>query len=178
MKKLTAVNLIAAATFLAAITPAAQAGSATADLAVSATVSSNCTIGTTALDFGAYDPVSVNASVPLYATGAVTVACTKGASGLTIGMGNGLNASGTQRQMANGTERLQYDLYLPPNNTPNSACSFPGTTAWNNTSTLSITNSPNKNARTYNVCGTIPAGQDVAASASAYTDTVVATINF
>lgn len=74
---------------------------------------------------------------------------------------------------------LQYNLFQPPNNTPGTACTFPGTTAWTNAGAGLLTlASPASNAgRTYNVCGTIPGGQNVSADPS-YTDTVSATINF
>lgn len=152
------------------------AASASADLAVSAAVSQNCTIGTINLAFGAYDPVVTNASTALTGTGTVTVACTKDATGLTIGMGFGLNPASTQRQMANGAERLQYNLFQRPTNTPGTVC--PGTTAWTNTGAglLTLTSPTSKAGRLYNVCGTIPGGQDVAAGS--YGDTVSATINF
>ena len=157
----------------------ALAGTATANLAVSAAVAANCTISTTPLAFGAYDPVVANASTDLNGSGSITVACTKGASGLSIGLGNGSNFASGSRGMSNGTDRLTYGLYQPPNNTPGTACSFPASSAWGNTvgtNTLALTNAPNKNGRTYNVCGTVGAGQDV--STGSYADTVVATSNF
>lgn len=156
----------------------ALAQSAQANLGISASVSKKCTISTTALDFGAYDPSGANASAPLTGSGSVSVACSKGSTGLTIGLGNGANASGTQRQLkaAGGSDMLQYGLYQPASATPNTACTFPAITAWDDTTTLTLTEAPSKAARKYNVCGTIPAGQDVAADS--YADTVVATINF
>ena len=157
----------------------AFSAAANANLAVSASVSQNCTISTTTdLAFGAYDPVGANASTALNVTGNVSVACTKGATGLTIGMDNGLHVSGTQRQMANGAERLLYDLYQPTGGSPTPAGTCPGGTGtlWTSAAPLTLTSPSSKAARAYNVCGTIPAGQDVAAGA--YTDTVSATINF
>src|SRR4051812_13032770 len=57
-----------------------RAATASADLTVSATVTTNCTINTGPLAFGNYDPVGTHASRPLDAAGRVTVACTKGTS--------------------------------------------------------------------------------------------------
>lgn len=179
MLRKSLLNLLVAAALLS-VSGFALAASASANLAVSAAVSQNCTISTTALAFGAYDPVVANASAALNASGGVTVACTKGATGLTIGMGNGANASGSQRRMLGGTSGglLNYNLFQPPNNTPGTACTFPGTTAWDTgAGVLALTDAPSKADRTYNVCGTIPGGQDVSADPS-YTDTVSATINF
>lgn len=156
----------------------ASALTATANLAVSATVAQNCTISTTPLAFGAYDPVVTNATTDLNGTGSVSVACTRGATGLSIGLGNGNNFS-SGRRMAGGGDFLAYGLFQPPNNTPGTACSFPASTAWGNTvgtNTLGLTNATSKTARTYNICGTVAAGQDV--TVASYSDTVVATINF
>lgn len=172
------IRLTLAAASLLGASSLALAGTATANLGISASVSTNCTISTTALAFGAYDPIGANATTPLNGSGAVSVACSKGSTGLTIGLNSGINASGTQRQLlaATSTDVLQYDLFQPASTTPGAACSFPASTAWDNTSTLTLTNAPSKAARTYNVCGTIPANQDVAADS--YADTVIATINF
>jgi spore coat protein U-like protein len=95
-------------------------------------------------------------------------------------MDNGAHVTAVQRQMigVSATNLLQYNLFQPPSNTPGTACTFPGTTAWTTIGAglLTITTAPTKVARLYNVCGTIPAGQDVAADT--YSDTVGATINF
>jgi spore coat protein U-like protein len=159
----------------------AFSGSASTFFPVSASVSQTCTISTTsALGFSTYDPVGANATAPLNATGQISVACSKGASGLTIGMDNGAHVLGGQRQMIGGTAAnlLQYNLFQPPGNAPSTACTFPGTTAWTaiGAGLLTLTAAPTKVVRAYNVCGTIPGGQDV--TADTYTDTVGATINF
>ena len=69
------------------------AATATASLSVTATVANNCSISTTALAFGSYDPVTTHASAPLDSTGTVVISCTKGAAA-TIGLNTGSNASG------------------------------------------------------------------------------------
>src|SRR5687767_12917395 len=78
------------------------AGSATADLTISASVINNCVISTTTLAFGPYDPVDANAATDLDGSGVVTVACTKGAAP-TIGLGLGNNASGSVRRLSDGS---------------------------------------------------------------------------
>src|SRR5262245_9796185 len=75
-----------------------SAGSATANLSTSASVANNCTISTSAVAFGSYDPVVANASANLDGTGSLTVACTKGAN-TTIGLDLGGNASGSTRRL-------------------------------------------------------------------------------
>jgi spore coat protein U-like protein len=149
---------------------------------VSATVSQGCSISTTAaLAFGQYDPVGANATAPLNATGQVSVACSKGATSMTIGMNDGTHVLGAQRRMqgSTATDLLLYNIFQPPSNVPGVACTFPGTIPWNSTApagVLTLSSAPSKEARLYNVCGTIPGGQD--ASTGAYSDTVIATLNF
>jgi spore coat protein U-like protein len=175
----SAIALTIAVALMIAAMPKARAATATANLVVTASVAAKCTITTSPLDFGAYDPVVANATTAQNATGSVTVACTKGSTGLSIGIGNGNNFSGGTRRMAGGGDFLTYAIFRPPDNTPGTACAFPGTLAWGTTigtDTLALTNAASKSPRTYNVCGTIPAGQDV--TVATYGDTVVATINF
>ena len=144
------------------------AGSASANLSVSASVANNCTISTSPLAFGAYDPVVANASTNLDATATVTVACTKGATA-TIGLGLGSNASGTTRRMTDGSSNfLTYEMYQ------DSARSA----LWGNSGAelLSPVAAPSKSTRDFTVYGRVPSNQDV--PAGSYTDTVTATVNF
>ncbi len=170
---------IALASALLLLSGIAAAASATTTIPVTASVSKGCTVsvGATPLAFGAYDPIGVNATAPLNATGSVVVTCAKNSSGLTIGMGLGLQPALGVRQMISGTDLLAYSVGQPPSNTPGVACTFPATTAWDAVTVLTLTSAPSKAPRSYNVCGSIPAGQDVAAGL-AYTDTIIATINF
>ena len=162
-------------------TGTAVAATAGTSIPVSASVSQVCSISTSsALAFTGYDPIGANATAALNATGQISVSCAKGAAGLTIGMDNGTHVAGVQRQMIGGTSTnlLQFNIFQPPSNAPSTACTFPGTTPWTNVGAgmLTLTSASSKAARLYNVCGTIPGGQDVAADT--YTDIVTATINF
>ncbi len=143
------------------------ASTATANLSVSATVAANCTITTSAIAFGAYDPISANATANLDATGSVIITCTKGAT-TTIGLDTGANASGSTRRLASSGNYLTYELYQDSSRT----------TVWSNSGAglLSVVAAPSHSARTYSVYARVTAGQDV--PAGSYTDTVVATVNF
>jgi spore coat protein U-like protein len=145
----------------------AFAQTATGTLGMSATVAKNCSITTTAVAFGSYDPVVANATTPLDGSGTVVVTCTKGA-GTRIDLGLGANASGSVRRMSGGTDFLTYELYQ---NTTR-------TTIWGSGAAAgqTIGAAPSKAGRTFTVYGRVAAGQDVAAAS--YNDAVVATINF
>ena len=166
MNRSARVALIVGGLALGMAAPA-FAQTATANLGVSATVANNCTITTTAVAFGAYDPVVTNASAPLDGTGSVVVTCTKG-TGTRIDLGLGANASGTTRQMTGGGDFLTYELYT----------TTARTTVWGSGAVagLTIPAAPSRAARTFTVFGRVPGAQDV--TAASYADTVVATINF
>lgn len=156
----------------------APAGIGTSSFTAQAFVDTNCNVSTTPVAFGAYDPIGANSTTSLDAAGSVTVACVKGTAP-TIALGLGLNASGALRRMSAGPgEFLSYELYQPPGVAAGLPCSFPGTTVWGSTggNLFSAGAAPSKAPRSYQVCGTVPAGQDP--SIGSYTDTVVATVNF
>jgi spore coat protein U-like protein len=174
--KITAAAIcVAFGTALMAALPA-YAGTATANLFITASVASNCTITTAAVAFGAYDPVVTNAATALTGSGSITIACTK-ASIPTLMLDLGANPTGSVRRLASGAERLPYELYQPPNNVAGTACGALSQ-VWGTTGAAVLTTvaAPGKASRTYNVCGSIPGGADVAVGA--YADTVIATVTF
>jgi len=149
----------------------AFAGTATSNMAVSATVSANCTIAAGALAFGAYDPIVANASVPLPGTATLTVTCTSG-SPSTITLDQGLNPAGGStnaaplRQMASGGNFLSYGLFQDNAHT----------ITWGNTAGTGAAYTGTGVAGSVTVFGQVPAAQNV--PAGTYNDTVVATITF
>lgn len=141
-----------------------------------------CTVTTTGVTFGPYDPIVANATTSLDngTSGTVAIACVKGSTAtIALGSGNNFAPPAGPRRMQNAskpTVYLTYELYLPPSNLAGTACTFPGTTVWNATNTLTAPAAPNKNSRTFNVCGTVPATQDV--EVGTYSDTVTVTVSF
>lgn len=150
----------------------AYAATTTGSVSVSATISNNCTFGTSTMAFGAYDPVITNASTPLTATGTVDLTCTKSDSvTLTANTGsNSTHATGScatatcTRAMANGAIYLSYDLYT----------SAARTTVWNAANNIPAT--ATGASQSVNVYGYVPSG--VADSAGSYADTVTVTATF
>lgn len=182
MKNLKIVTLLAAAALAAGFGTDASAASAGTNLNISATVNQTCTISTSAVAFGTYDPVGTNASTALAGTGSLSVTCTNGSTGVTLTLGNGGNyaSNGNQRGMGPITgSYLSYELYQPSATTPSAACGAL-TQRWGTTGAEIFTPSgvtwAAASPQTFNVCGNVPAGQNV--PAGSYADTVTATVNF
>jgi spore coat protein U-like protein len=145
-----------------------MANTITSNLAVSATVGTNCTMGAASMPFGVYDPLVANASTAAQAMGTISISCTNGTvANITLDNGqNASHASGTTRAMLSGTSNyLSYELYT----------SAARSTVWNSTNTVTYT-SGGTGPGTVNVYGTIPAGQN--AHTGSYADTVIATATF
>jgi spore coat protein U-like protein len=136
----------------------------TRTMIVQVTVGHTCTIAAGTLSFGPYDPIGANATNPRDAQGTIQISCTAGTP-WSVTLGPGSFPSGAVRQMANGTARLQYELYSDAGRV----------TPWNMTSTVAAT-APSTAPVNLVVHGRIPAGQSV--PAGTYADTVMSTINF
>jgi spore coat protein U-like protein len=96
-----------------------DATAVTSTFQVTATVIKSCTISTSPISFGNYDPTSTTA---VSAQGSVSATCTKGTP-VTVALDQGLNktsastAAAPARQMVNGTSLLPYDIYTTSGST-------------------------------------------------------------
>ncbi len=170
------ISLAIAAIALAGITGSAAAGTKTAPLSVTATVAATCDISTTAVAFGTYDPTTATSTD---GNGAVTLTCVKGSLPV-VSMDLGKNAVAAVRNMKGaGTDVLSYELYQPANNTVGTSCTGTENVVWGdgtNGNQFNATAATDALARSYNICGRIVAGQNVAADS--YSDTVTAKVDF
>ena len=126
----------------------------------------SCSISAVGVSFGTYNVFSAS---PLDSTGSVSYTCTgiKNPDRITIDLSRG-GASTFARRMLKGAEPLAYNLYMDAGHA----------TVWGDgtTGTSHYGPVPPLSSDTLTIFGRIPAGQD--GSAGAYSDTVVATINF
>jgi len=183
--RVTLVRILSVCLGCLALASPGWAATATATVNVTASVTQKCKITTTDVVFGAYDPVATNLSTALTAPspGTLVVTCTKNASGVTLALNTGTHSTGgTNRRMletAGAGMFLTYQLYQPSATTPSAACAY--TTIWGDGTngtvlTPSGTTWGNASAQTFNVCGQVPAGQDV--EQGSYADVITATVNF
>lgn len=156
-------SLIVLATFTLAV-PMFAASPATSSITVSANVAAVCTITTTTqLDFGSYDPVVANASLPQPETApaVVSVSCTKNSPGVYVDFAN---SAGT---MTFGLDTLPFTLYTDSAHT----------IAFGSGSGLAdLAFAGGKAAKTVSIYGLIPSNQDV--KVGSYTGTVTARVNY
>lgn len=171
MNQTKVVTAFSAFALVSLLVGSAHAGTATANLGVSAEVSDNCIISTADVSFGAYDPIAANAAVPLNGTGTVTITCTTGASAVvTLGLGAndaGGTADDPARRMASGADFLDYTLYSDGART----------SEWGNTAGTGVADTGDGAASLHTVYGSVAPGQTDAPEGN-YSDTVVATVTF
>ncbi|HEY7205168.1 MAG TPA: spore coat U domain-containing protein [Methylomirabilota bacterium] len=127
-----------------------------------------CTVNTTAINFGTYN---VFTATPDDATGRVRLRCTvTRPPSVTVHLDKGGAPSFTPRQMRQGTETIDYNLYQDSTRTIIWGDGTGGTQ-------VVVQPSPPLNTNVdVTVYGRIPAGQDV--SSGSYSATVTATIFF
>lgn len=159
---------------LAAMLPlAASAATTGASFNVTAMVAATCSVNATNVAFGSIGPASTTAGT---ATGTVVATCTNGTP-YTIDLSTG-SGSFAQRTMSDGTSTLNYNLY--------SDATYSGVLGDGTESTVLISASTpdtgtagtgTGTAQTYTVFGQLPLPQ-TAATAGAYTDSIVVTLNY
>ena len=168
MKKL-AIALATASALIASGN--SVAGTSAGNMLVNANVVSSCIVTAVPLAFGDYEgtsPTDTTASTP------VTLVCA-GTSTATLTLNDGENFS-TSRRMKNaaGSQFLSYGLFKPTSATPLAACAY--TTPWGASANGFAVAGIGLTAAMFNVCGSIPKGQNV--GIGVYTDTVVVTATF
>lgn len=146
----------------------AHAAETTSTLDVSATVTANCVVSTTALAFGNVD---VTSGSNVDGTGGISVTCTSGTGwAASANAGSGTGASLATRKMANGANLLNYALYTDSARTTVWGDGVGGTTG-----TISGTGSGSAQAST--IYGRVPSGQ-TSLPAGSYADTVTVTVTY
>jgi spore coat protein U-like protein len=151
----------------AGLTMPAYAIDAVQNLEVSANIGNSCTISTTALAFGAYDPVVTNLENSLDKMAEVSSICTIGAIG-TIKLGNGGNFVDGTRQMKHETDPLKFLKYSVSN------ASYGGA-SWIGATTVAFLGTGSADPK--EIYGSVGPNQNTAITGN-YTDTIVATISY
>jgi spore coat protein U-like protein len=134
----------------------AAAASGSSVVRISAWVGQSCVVGSNALSFG-------------LSVGVISIACTKGAAGVAVGIDNGANPKAGQRHLRGAVygELLAYDLFQDATHTT------PWTDAGHDyTAAAALT----KTVQVLDVYGVILKNQDV--PVDDYSDTVFATIDY
>ena len=124
-----------------------------------------CWVSTTPVAFGSYNAVSGTA---LASTGTVHYWCSGNVGTRSVYLSRGLAPSNNPRQMAHGTDRLNYNLYMDAAHSQ----------IWGDPTPYSyrVTTSANNPDVNLIIYGLIPVGQDV--PAGSYADNITVTINF
>lgn len=151
----------------------AGAATSTAALTVQITITAACSVNAATLDFGTNAGTALLAAA-VNASTTVSVTCTSG-SPYSVGMGNGQNATGSQRRMINGGNYISYDLYTD-------AGLLNAWTTASNSTTCTSTNScilgtGNGSAQSIDVYGVVPSVA-VAPPAGSYADSVTMTVTY
>lgn len=145
----------------------ALAGTASSSLSVNASVTANCTVSTTAVDFGSIDTLNSTATD---STGSLSVTCTNGTPwSASAAAGSGTGATAASRKMSSGLNTLEYSLYTNPERS----------SVWGDgtLSTAAITGSGTGLVQTSTIYARVPGGQ-TSAPAGTYADTVAITVSY
>ena len=153
---------------LAVAAQPAHAATTTSTLSVDATVTSNCSVSTTAVSFG---NVNVLSGSNVDATGGISVTCTSGTAwAASADAGGGTGATISDRKMTSGSNLLSYDLY-----TDSARTTIWGDGTTGNGSTITGTGSGSAQAST--IYARVPSGQ-TSVPAGSYSDSVTVTVTY
>ena len=160
-------NICAVGTILTGCTQL-QSGNLALNLTVSMTVTNDCTaISAPNVNFGS---APIAKAFPAISQ-SISVTCTKGYA-YTIGINNGNNANGTVRQMANGSNRLSYEIYK---GSTSSRWGAAGAERWSSGTSSSI--STDGTLRTYNYTAQVMPNQTTPPGGT-YSDTLLIDLAF
>lgn len=147
----------------------AHAATTTGNLSVTATVSATCSVSTSPVAFGVYNPAATSDATT---TGTVTVTCTSG-TGYTVSLDAGANPGtptdiNTRRMKANTSDYLPYQLYQESAHT----------TAWGDavSGTILTAQTGDGSAQNISVYGVVTKNQYV--PTGSYVDTVLVTVTY
>jgi len=158
---------LAAASFGLAAPALAQSSPQQSNLTVSATVTANCSLSTSPVEFGDINTISGSS---IDAAGGITVTCTGGTAWTaSAGAGSGSGATLLSRRMTSGSNTLNYMLYTNSGRT----------TIWGDGTgtTGRITGTGSGSSQAITVYGRIPSGQG-SVPAGIYGDTVQVTLSY
>lgn len=142
---------------------AASAQTSTANMAVSADVSTVCNFDTTPLAFG---EMALTGETPGTAT--ISVTCTGGGA-YTVGLSDGLHNVAAQRNLVSGANTLAYDLFKDEARA----------TRWGDAGAGLVSGVGTAAVQALTVYGAITAGQTlVAGNGTPYTDTILVTLTY
>ena len=148
-------------------------GSKNIAFTTTATVSANCNVSTTVMNFGS---VSTAISSNVDSTATITAQCTS-TTPYSIGLDNGTNVSGSQRRMRLGATAnyINYSLYTDPARSVSwlATSSTTSCTGGANTCSLGTGNGSNQNITVY---GRVP--PQTAPAAGTFSDTILITITY
>jgi len=155
--------LFAVATLGLAAAQVASAATATSNISASASVTTVCTMDSSALAFG---EVALTGATPGTAT--INVTCTGGGA-YTVGLGNGLHNVAAQRNLVSGANILAYDLFKEASHT----------TRWGDAGAGLVSGTGTAVQQTLTVYGQVTTGQTlVSGNGAPYTDTILVTLTY
>ncbi|HUE79482.1 MAG TPA: spore coat U domain-containing protein [Sphingomicrobium sp.] len=147
----------------ALLSQSAWAATETANMEVSASVSTVCTLATTPLAFG---EVAISGTTDGTAT--VSVNCTGGGA-YTVGLGNGLHNVVAQRKLQSGANLLNYNLFKEVGHT----------SRWGDAGAELVSGTGSDAVQNLTVYGQIASGQTlVSGNGTPYTDTILVSVNY